>query len=312
MKVLVMGSGGVGGYYGGVLSRTGHDVTFVARGEHLNAIRKHGLRVESANSGNFTIHPDVTSRPDGSWKADLALFCVKSYDNPSAIEAMAPAIGPETAILTLQNGIGSADELGEAFGRDRVILGVTYIDGIKKAPGVVGELDAASSLVFGEEDGRETERAVAVRDALWNAGVEAELAAAVTVELWKKLVFICGLSGMMCITNGSLAEVLDTPETLDLTWRVLREGEAVARAEGVALDADVVEAAMTRFQEGKHSMLSSMKVDLDRGNPLEVGVLNGAVARLGGQLGVPTPVNAFITSCLAVQYARAMANRNLS
>lgn len=311
MKVLVMGSGGVGGYYGGVISKSGHDVIFVARGEHLNAIKENGLRVESVNSGNFTLYPRVTSRLDGVWKADIVLFCVKSYDNSSAIRTMAPSVGPETAILTLQNGLGSADDLGEAFGREKVILGVTYIDGIKKKPGVVCELNAASSLIFGEEDGSETERVAVLRDVFWNAEVEVELSNTITVSLWKKLLFICGLSGMTCITNASLAEILDTPGTLDLTWRVLREAEAVARAKGVALGRDVVEASMARFQERKDTMISSMKVDLDRGNPLEVGVLNGAVSKIGKKVRVSTPVNDFITSCLNIHHRRAISNQGM-
>ena len=129
-----MGSGGVGGYFGAVLHRDGHDVTFVARGQHLEAIRHNGLRIESVASGNFTIHSTATERPDGVWKADLALFCVKGYDNPGAMSIMAPAVGEDTTILTLQNGIGSGDELAAAFGRQKVLAGATYIDAAVKSP----------------------------------------------------------------------------------------------------------------------------------------------------------------------------------
>ena len=305
MKVLVVGSGAVGGYYGGVLSKSGEDVTLVARGEHLDAIRINGLRVESVASGDFTIHPSAVETPDGSWKADLALFCVKSYHNERAIEVMRPAIGDDTAILTLQNGIGSGDELAKAFGADKVLLGATYIDAMRRAPGVVAEVSGDNRIVFGEEDGRQTPRAIDIREAFLQAGVDIRMSSDVRKDLWDKLIMICALSGMMCITRGSLAEVLETPDALDLMWRVLREVEAIGRAKGVGLDDDVVESTMKPFQASKHDVISSMRLDLDAGNRLEVGVLNGAVARMGKEVGVATPVNEFITACLTVADNRA-------
>ena len=153
-----MGSGGVGGYYGALLFRSGQDVTFVARGEHLDAIRDQGLRVESVTSGDFTVHPPATDRPSGAWKADMVLFCVKGYDNAGAIATMGPALGADTSVLTLQNGIGSGDELASAFGDKSVLLGLTYINAVRRGPGVVAELGGACNIVFGEEDGGLTPR----------------------------------------------------------------------------------------------------------------------------------------------------------
>ena len=127
MKILVMGAGAVGGYFGGVLSKSGEEVTFVARGQHLEAINRDGLRVESVASGDFTVHPPAIERPDGTWKADLALLYVKSYHNQQAMETMKPAVGDSTAILTLQNGIGSGDRLASIYGREKVLLGAAYI-----------------------------------------------------------------------------------------------------------------------------------------------------------------------------------------
>ena len=309
MKILVMGSGAIGGYYGAVLFSSGHEVTFVARGAHLDAIKRDGLRVESVKSGDFTIRPRAVEKPDDSWKADLALFCVKGYDNPVAIKVMEPAVSPDTAIVTLQNGIGSGDELAAVFGRERVLLGATYIDAVRKGPGVVAETGGLTGIVFGERDGGQSPRAVRIRNAFVEAGIDCELSSSVATELWKKLIFICALSGMTCITNGTLAEVLDTPETNALGLQVMREAAAVAVASGVELDEDVVEDRMAALEAGKHTFRSSMKTDLDRGNPLEVGVLNGAVARLGKELGMATPVNEFITACLAVPHNRAMSGR---
>ena len=305
MKILVMGAGAVGGYFGGVLSKSGEEVTFVARGQHLEAINRDGLRVESVASGDFTVPPPAIERPDGRWKADLALLCVKSYHNQQAMETMKPAVGDGTAILTLQNGIGSGDRLASIFGREKVLLGAAYIEAMRRAPGVVAEVGGPCRIVFGEEDGRKTERVVGIRDTLRRAGIEAQLSSEVLKELWNKLILICALSGMTCITRASAAEVLDSPESLDLTWRVMREAEAVGRAKGINLSDDIVESTMAYFQRFKHELVSSMQRDLESGNPIEVGVLNGSIASSGKDVGVPTPVNDFIVACLAVVDNRA-------
>ncbi len=305
MKVLIVGSGAVGGYFGAMLQRAGHEVTFLARGENFKAIERHGLRVESANSGSFTIHPRAVNRLDGSWTAELALFCVKGYDNPAAVEAMRPAIGKGASVLTLQNGIGGGDELAAAFGPDAVHLGVTYIDATRNGPGVVAELGGAIDIIFGRQDGQGTSRADAVREALDVPGIDVTLSLDIAGQVWAKLVYICGFSGMTCVTRASFAEVLDTPETLELTERVLREVEAVARAKGVTLGDGIVGETMARYQSSGRDGVSSMYTDLMKGNRLEVGVLNGAVSRLGSELGVATPVNDFVAACLSVAHNRA-------
>ena len=304
MKILVMGAGGVGGYFGGVLSRGGLEVTFVARGKHLEAINSHGLRIESAVSGNFTVSPPAVERPDGSWQADLVLFCVKSYHNKQAMEDMKPAIGDKTTILTLQNGIGSGDELADFFGREKVLLGAAYVYAMRKAPGIVAQVVGRCRIVFGEADGRESRSALGVYDAFHLAGVEVRLSSDILKELWNKLIFICAVSGMTCITRAPLAEVLASPETMDLTWKVMYEAAEAGRATGVRLENDVVESTMAGIRGLDHDMVSSMYLDLQAGNPLEVGVLNGAVSRAGKEAGVATPVNDFITACLSLADAR--------
>ena len=307
MKILVMGAGGVGGYYAGALGRAGHDVTIVARGEHLEAIARDGLRVESVNSGDFTVHPTVTDRPDESHTPELALFCVKGYDNAAAIELIRPAVGDGSAVLTLQNGIGSGDQLADAFGAGRVLLGATYIDGDKKAPGVVAETGKSPLVVFGEPDGRVTERAERVRDAFAGAGVPVELSRNVTKALWEKLVYICAWSGMICVTRTFFPEIFETPEAEEMTRTVMEEARAVGQARGIEFDDDVVEATLNEFRNVGSSPVSSMFTDLRKGGRLEIEVLNGAVSRMGRDKGVPTPANDFITACLLVPHNHALA-----
>jgi 2-dehydropantoate 2-reductase len=305
MKILVMGAGAVGGYFGGVLSRSGADVTFVARGSQLEAMNSRGLRIESDVVGTFTVRPPAVERLDGSWMADLVIYCVKSYQNEEAMEAMRPAVGESTSILTLQNGIGCGEQLAEAFGSDKALLGATYIDAARTSPGVVVQEGSDCRIVLGEEDGRETARAVRVRDALRQEGIDAILSDDVLKALWTKLVYICALSGMRCITRASFAEVMDTPETLELSLQVMREAVEVGRANGVELDDGLVDATLAEFRASRDNLTSSMYLDLLAGNPLEVQVLNGAVSRIGRETGIATPANDFITTCLSVADRRA-------
>ena len=311
MKILVMGAGAVGGYFGGMLTRSGQDVTFVARGRQLQAIASGGLRVQSASVGKFTVYPQAEERPDGTWKADLVLYCVKGYHNEQAIEPMRPAVGRDTAILTLQNGVGSGDLLARAYGQDKVMLGAAYIETARTEPGAIVQTGPCR-IVFGELDRRQRQRAVGVRDALRSAGVDVDLADDVVKEVWNKLIMVCGLSGMTCATRASFAEVFDTPATRDLTRDVMREATAVARAKGVDIEDDIVESAMDYFLRNKTEMTSSMYFDLVSGNPLELNVLNGAVSRAGKEMGVATPLNDFITACLTVADYKARAGRGLA
>ena len=204
MKILIMAAGAVGGYYGSLLARAGNDVIFVARGDNLEAIRQDGLRVNSVNSGNFTLRANAVDSLDGSWTPDLVMFCVKGYQNALAIETIAPAVGDDTTILTLQNGIGSGDDLSAAFGADKVLLGAAYVDASHPEPGVFDERGGTCRIVFAEQEGPPTERCSEILHTLESAGIESEVAEDINVALWNKLVYICGLSGMTCITRSSL------------------------------------------------------------------------------------------------------------
>lgn len=302
MKILIVGSGGVGGFFGAMLHRGGHDVLFMARGEHLKSMLADGLQVESVVPGNFTVkNLTATQKPDGSWKADLALFCVKSYSNEEAIEAMRPAVGPQTLILTLQNGIGSGDALAAAFGEQAVLLGATYIDASRPEPGLVSVGRHVSLIVFGEADGSRTARAIQIYEELKKAELDIELSDNIHIDLWKKLIYICCLSGMWCLTRATtFSEILQNPPTRGLAFRVMQEAAATAAARDVPLDSSIAEDTLAYFDENSSDLTSSMLLDLKRGKPIEVGVLNGAVSRLGNAAGVPTPVNDFIYWCLSV------------
>ena len=307
MRVLIMAAGAVGGYYGGLLARHGNDVLFIARGPNLDAIRRDGLKVESVTSGAFSVRNAVAAeRPDGTWIADLVLFCVKGYHNAAAIETIALAVGERTAILTLQNGLGSGDELAAAFGGHRVLLGAAYVDASRPAPGVFREQGGVCRIVFAERGGARSERCAEVSSALADAGIESEVTDDIDRALWNKLVYICGLSGMTCITRSSFAEVMNTPQTAEMTRLVVAEAAAVGRAAGVNLTPDVVEDTMSILSADREHLLSSMHTDLDAGRPLELGNLNGKVVELGRLHEIETPANEFITACLTPANIRAL------
>ena len=305
MKILVMAAGAVGGYYGSLLARAGNDVLFVARGENLEAIRRDGLRVESVTSGRFTVRGNAAERLDGSWQADFVLFCVKSYQNAQAIETIRPAIYDGSAILTLQNGIGSGAELSDAFGPDKALVGAAYVDAGRPEPGVFEEQGGVCRIVFAEQDGRPSERASEIQRTLQAAGIESEVAEDINETLWSKLVYICALSGMTCVTRSSFKEVMETPRTAEAALRVMEEAAAVGKASGVNLADDAVDTTMARLMADKDSLVSSMHADLEAGRPLELANLNGKVSELGRELGVATPVNDMITAFLTPAHNRA-------
>lgn len=304
-----MAAGAVGGYFGGLLARAGADALFIARGDTLRALRERGLRVESVTSGDFAVHAAAAERPGAGWTADLVLFCVKGYDNAAAIETMRPAVGPDTTILTLQNGLGSGDELAAAFGRGRVMLGAAYVDAAQPAPGVYREQGGACRILIGEPDGAASERGAALAQALGAAGIEAAVSADIQKTLWEKLIYICALSGMTCAARASFAEIMNTPETAEMAEKVVAEAAAVGRAAGVNLDGRAEERTMAILRADKEHLLSSMHADLMAGKPLEVGNLNGRVSRLGRELGAPTPLNDAIAACLTPAHNQAIARR---
>ena len=305
MKILIMGAGAIGGGYGGLLARGGEDVVLLARTANLSAIRERGLRVESDTFGEFTVHPEAVDVLDGSWTADLILFCVKGYHNEQAMTDMAAAIGDDTTILTLQNGIGSGEQLAQRFGSEKVLLGAAYIDAERTAPGVFAQRGSPPRIVLGEESGELSDRAQSIADVLRGANIETEVSLNVLTALWSKLVYICALSGMSCITRASFIDVLETPETYAMTMQVMTEALKVGQASGVPLDDDLPDAVMAGFLEEKGGLISSMHTDLVAGNPLEVSLINGAVGRIGNEVGVATPANSFIAACLAIADRKA-------
>ncbi|MEE9262279.1 MAG: 2-dehydropantoate 2-reductase [Dehalococcoidia bacterium] len=290
MDIAVMGAGGVGGYFGGMLARAGNRVTFVARGDHLKAIETSGLRVVH-HQGDFTVTAEATDNPQEVGPVELVLFTVKAYDTEAAIPAVASILGPDTSVLTLQNGVDSYKVLGQALGKEKVLPGAAYIESRISSPGMVQQTGDVVRIVFGEVDGKETPRATRIHAALRDAGVNAELSGDVLKTLWTKFLFITSVAGLTSACRTGLGMLLEEPEYKGILVAAMKEIEAVGRAHGINLDSDVVQQTMGYVESVVKDITASMHVDLERGRRLELDTFSGAVVRLGKEVGVDTPIN---------------------
>ncbi|HUF94203.1 MAG TPA: 2-dehydropantoate 2-reductase [Candidatus Limnocylindria bacterium] len=287
MRVLVVGAGGVGGYFGAKLARAGTSVTMLARGAHLEAIRRHGLRVRSAIEGEFVVNVEATDVV-GSTPADAVLLCVKSFDTERAVEAIRPAVGPDTGVLSLQNGVDNEDTIDALLGAGHALGGAAYVFATIEAPGVIAHR-FAGRIVFGEMDGRPRPRAHRLHDAFAAAGVPVELSDDVRRVLWEKYLLISAQAGMTSITRCPTGVLRATPESWTMYRRIVEELAAVARAAGVALGPDAVETVMAQAAAVGADTYSSLHHDLVGGRRLELETLHGHGVRLGARLGVDVP-----------------------
>ena len=288
MKIAIMGSGGVGGFFGAKLANVGEDVTFIARGEHLRAIQSAGLRVKSADDGEFVVKSPATDDPRAVGPVDLVLFCVKSYDTDMAAEAIRPMVADGTAVLSLQNGVESEEKLARAVGSGHVLGGAGYIFASIEAPGVISQAPPGR-IVFGELDGRETPRARGLLGSFQRAGIRAELSTNIRRVIWEKYLFITALSGVTALTRCPAGIVRSLGETRTMLKLLLEELSTLAEASGVRLSEGAVDTAMSLVERLKATSTSSLHHDLAHGRRLELEALQGYAVRLGRRLSVPTP-----------------------
>lgn len=306
MRVAVMGSGGVGGYYGGKLAAAGEDVTLIARGAHLAAIRRDGLQVKSV-AGDFHVRPHATDDPAAVGPVDVVLFSVKGYDTETAAEQSRPLMGVDTVVLCVQNGVDNEEKLARILGESRILGGVVHILSTISAPGLISQTAGPRTLKCGELGGGVSPRVTRVVDAFVHAGVAAEGSPNILVDLWEKFVFICAHGGVTALGRMGIGDILGCPETAAFYRGVMDEIAAVGRAKGVPLPADTVERAIAFARKLQPEMRSSLAHDLERGNRLEVDSLMGTVVRYGKEAGVPTPLNSTIYACLLPHHRRALA-----
>ena len=283
-----MGSGGVGGYFGAKLLRAGVEVTMVARGPHLEAMRRSGLTIRSVVEGESVVRPAAVERLEGVARADTVLFCVKSFDTEDAAARLWSILGPDTPVLSLQNGVDNEDKIDAALGAGRAMGGVAQVFATIEAPGVIKH-QAAGRIIFGEMDGRVSERAERLRDGFARAEVPVELSGNIRRALWEKYILICAVAGTTALTREPLGVIRETPPTWRLFRELVAEVTALARAAGVDVPDDTVDQIM-KFAEGiAPASRASLAQDLLQGRRLELDALHGHASRLGERLGVATP-----------------------
>ena len=290
MKIAVMGTGGVGGYFGGLLARAGHEVTFVARGAHLQAIRERGLRVESVNDGDFTVAGRAIEDTAGAGAQELVLFTVKMYHNAAAIAATRPLLGPDSLVLTLQNGIDNGQQLVDAFGRERTLIGSCYLEGRIREPGVVTQ-GGPGMASFGELEPGITERCQRLLAVFQEAGWRVDLQENMPGMLWKKFSYLAGSAAVGAASNSVFGEMRAIPETRAIIQGAIAEILDVGRAWGAPIMDDSLEWAMTSLDNFPAAGMSSLGKDFLEGRPVELEGLTGTAIRMARQVGVPTPIN---------------------
>lgn len=301
MKIAVMGSGGVGGFYGGRLAHAGYDVHFVARGSHLAAMREHGLKIENKEQGDIHVPKvNVVDDPVKIGSADVVIIAVKLKDTDAAARAVKPIVGPNTAVVSLQNGVIKDDILRKHYPAQNIIGGVAYVATHISRPGVILQVGNFQRVVVGEYDGRRSPRVDAFVNALLKAGVAAEISDDIRRTLWEKYTFLVGLSATTTTMRTTIGPIRSHPRTRAFLHDIFKEVVAVGRAHGVKLPADYADDRLKFADSVPVTMTSSMHHDLERGNPLEVEWLSGGVVTLGAAVNVPTPCNRAVWDILSL------------
>lgn len=288
MRIVIVGAGGVGGFFGAKLSRAGDDVTLVARGAHLAAIQREGIRIRSTIEGEYVAKPAAVADVHGLPAADAVLLAVKSFDTDAALEHVRPVVGPDTPVLTLQNGIEGVDRIDAVLGPGHALGGAAYVFATIEGPGVIAHR-FLGRIALGELDGHVTARVERLRDAFARAAVPVELSTEIRRVMWEKYVFICAQAGMSALTRANTGVMRAIPETWRLYRLILEELATIGARAGAGMPADVVDRLMAQADGLAPGTTSSLHHDLLAGRRLELEGLHGHAVRLGERHGVPTP-----------------------
>jgi len=311
MKFAIFAAGGVGGYFGGRLAQAGHDVTFIARGEHLDAIQEAGLKVDSID-GDFVIHPaKVTDDPDSIGAVDVLLVAVKAWQMEEAIEQMKFLVGTSTVIIPLLNGVEAPEQLSATFGSAAVLGGLCRISSFVARPGHIKHVGMKPYIAFGELDNAKSERVNALQKLFAEIpDIVADVPADIHVAMWEKFIFICAMSGVGAVTRQPVGIYRDIPETRAMLYAALKEALAVGRKRGVSLAKKIADVILDKIDDLPAEMLASMQKDVMAGRPSELEAQNGAIVRMGRELGVRTPTHNIIYASLLPMELSSRASSN--
>jgi len=292
MRIAAMAAGAVGGYFSARMADAGHDVFFIARGAHLEAIKKNGLKIESVHGDVHLPKPNVTDDPGSVGPVDIVLFAVKLWDTEKAAELTGPLVGTSTRVITLQNGVDSIERVAPILGAEQTVGGVAYIATVIAAPGVIKQTSSFAKMRFGRADKRADGKLQAFVTAGKAAKIDIDISADIERERWEKFAFLTAMAGSTASLRSAIGPIAADPELRGFFRKLMEEAIAIAKAKGVALDPAYIEERMafvtTKVEPG---MKASMAHDLERGNRLELDWLNGKVRELGRALNVPTPAS---------------------
>ena len=298
MRIAVVGAGGVGGGFGAALAKAGADVTFIARGAHLAAMKSAGLKIESPRGDTHLVPTQATDDPRTVGKVDFVLFCVKLWDVESAGEHIKPLVGAGTAVIPLQNGIDAADRLLPILGREAVMGGVAQISASIIQPGVIRQVGTFMRMIFGELDGSITQRGKDFLAMCQKAGFDATLSEQIPTELWMKFALLATNASMTAVTRQPIGKLRDDPDVRAIFLSAIQEVIEVGRARNIALPADALSKVLDFIGHAPPAMKASMALDLERGNRLELPWLSGKVVELGRELGISTPTHSMLYALL--------------
>ena len=292
MRIAAMAAGAVGGYFAARMAAAGHEVFFIARGAHLEAIRKNGMKIESVHGDVHLPKPNVTDDPKQVGPVDIVLFAVKLWDTEKAAELTHPMVGANTRVITLQNGIDSVERVAPILGAERTIGGAAYVATVISAPGVIKQTSSFHGMRFGRADGKPDAVLEAFVTAAKAAKVDADIAADVQRELWQKFIMLTAMSGATAALRSTIGPIVADPDLRAFFRKLMEETLTVGRAKGVALDPAYVDERMNFVvNKTEPGMKASMAHDLERGNRIELDWLSGKVRALGRELGVATPAH---------------------
>lgn len=312
MRIAIYGTGGVGGYYGARLAQAGHEVWFIARGDHLKAIRQQGLRLESV-AGDVHIHPaHATDSPADVGVVEVVILAVKTWQVTEAAEAMRPMIGSNTLVLPLQNGVEASSEVAKIVGKEQVLGGESRVISLIAAPGVIHHVGGPGSITFGEWNREITERGEQLRNTLNAAAIPTEITPDIESTLWAKWLFVTPVGGVGAVTRAPIGIMRSQPETRAMVAGAMEEIYAVATARGVPLPPDAVATALAFLDRQPAHGTASLHRDIVEGKPSELEAWNGAVDRLGREVGIPTPIHTFIYHSLLPLERRARGLLNFA
>jgi len=300
MNIVVFGTGGVGGYFGGKLAKAGFNVTFIARGKHLEAIKNKGLQVKSIY-GDFTVNPKVTDDISQIKNPDLIILGVKSWQVLDVAKQLKPIVHGNTMVLPLQNGVDNADKLMTILNPKNVLAGFCKIVSRVDSPGIIEHFAYDPEIVFGEYDNSKTERVKNIKDIFDKAGFNNTISDDIHLDIWKKFLFIATVSGIGAITRAVFGDFRQDDDIRQMLYQTAYEIVAIANAKGIALNNSHIEMVMGVIDNLDYNTTASMQRDIMEGKPSELDNFNGYIVRMGKELHISTPINSFTYHCLLPQ-----------